>query len=168
MQPSPFSQELCSPIILLLSPRLCLVLLMQPPPVYSCMTIRDDSRATKGGTKMLPLLPPKSEPVTPSHSSAGVPTHPLRVCSPTSPGAEPSPTPSQGSRGFVQLNLTKSHGWRPPHFAGHLEREFFLMPNLNFQAPLLVVALCYITWYHREEFGSITFATVLQVVVGCC
>lgn len=54
------------------------------------------------------------------------------------------------------------------HFAGHLEREFFLMHNLNFQAPLLVVAFCYIIWYHWEEFGSITFATAPQVIVGCC
>lgn len=165
MQPSLFLQELCSPIILLLSPRLCPVLLMQPLPAYSCITARDDSHATEGtdGSGSAP----KSEPVIPSQSNAGGKGH-LRVCSPTSPGAEPSPAPSQGRRGFVQLNPTKSHGWRTPHLAGQLEREFFLMPNLNFQAPLRVVVPCYITWYHWEGFGSIRFATAPQLAVGCC
>lgn len=59
----------------------------------------------------------------------------LRVCIPTSPGAETSPAPPQGSRGCVQ---PEPPWMRAPCFAGHLEREFFLMPNLNCQAVLPV------------------------------
>jgi len=122
LQPSSSSQGLCSPIILLLSPRLCPILLMQPLPSYSCMTARDDSCATKG----MDASPsaPESQPVMPSHSSAGG-KGPLWLCSPNSPGAEPSPEPSQGSRVFVQQNSTKSHGWTPPPILlGNWKRNF--------------------------------------------
>lgn len=143
LQPPPFSQELHPTILLLLSARLPEVTVV--PPRAGCC----------------PFCPKIRAPYPRSQQCwwEGI----LRVCSPTSPGAETPPAPPQGSRGCVQ---PKPPWTSPPCFAGHLEREFFLRPNLHFPAALPVVSP--VIWHPWEEFGSTTAGAAPQVAVGCC
>lgn len=163
LQLSPFSQELCSPIILILSPRLCHVLLMQPLPEYSCMTARDDSHVTKG-MHASPSAP-KSEPAMPSYSSAGE-KGTLWVYSPTSPGAEPSPAPSQGRRGFVQLNPTKSHGWSPPPPLCWAPGKG-IFPNAQPKLPSSTSSCCLLL-YHLVPLGRVWLHHICNCPTSHC